>query len=104
MDPQNPILVLRNTSIEMKRWRRSYPESAFTNVPQLISDFSSDPNYDTGYSTAPITNLQVGDVIAFKISARVYALVYIRRVDDGSENTSSHQSGIEFRVVYPIYI
>lgn len=102
--PQEPILNVTSSNIEMKLWQNGYSEDDFANVPQLVTEFSSDPNYDTGYSSDPIRGLNVGDVIAFRLGSGVYALVFIRRVDNGTENTSSRQSGIEFRSVYPIYI
>jgi len=73
-------------------------------VPTLVTEFTNDPAYSTGYGPGPITGISVNDVYAFKFSANTYALIFIRRVDNGSENTSSKQSGIEFRAVYPIYI
>ncbi len=103
-NPQEPILKLQNTAIGMKVWQTNYSENDFTNVANLVNDFSSDPSYNVGYSTNPITNINVGDVIAFQFSTHVYALIYVRRVDNGDENTSSRQSGIEFRSVYPIYV
>ena len=102
--PQEPILKLVDNAIGMKVWRNNYTEADFTNVGVLINDFANDPNYSTGYSTNDITNINVQDVIAFKFSDNVYALIFIRRVDNGTENTSSRQSGIEFRSVYPIRI
>ena len=49
--PQEPILTSVNNNVEMKLWRRAYAESDFTNVPQLVTQFLTDPNYETGYST-----------------------------------------------------
>jgi hypothetical protein len=102
--PQEPIIKLVNPTITMKLWRNNYPEADFTNVLDLIQEFESDGNHSTGYSTDPITGIAVGDVIAVQFGANVYALMYIRRVDNGTEQTSSKQSGIEFRAIYPIYI
>lgn len=102
--PQAPLLKVINNNIQMKLWRPNVPESDFTNVSSIVTQFSNDPAYSTGYSTNPITNINVRDVIAFKFNSLTYALLYIRRVDNGTEATSSQQSGIEFRTIYPIYI
>ncbi len=102
--PQEPILKLIDPNIEMKLWRTQVPEADFSNVSAIVTEFSNDPGHSTGYSQNPITNLNVGDIIAFKINAFTYGLMYIRRVDNGTESTSSRQSGIEFRTIYPIYI
>jgi hypothetical protein len=102
--PQEPILKLVKSSIEIKLWKRAYPESRFSDVATLVTEFSQDPAYNLGYGSGPITGISVGDVYAIKFDNLTYALMYIRRVDNGTENTSSKQSGIEFRAVYPIYI
>ena len=102
--PQAPILKLVDNSIGMKVWRNNVPETDFSNVSSIVTLFAADPGYSTGYSSNPITNLNVGDIIAFKFNAITYSLLYIRRVDNGTESTSSKQSGIEFRAIYPIFI
>ncbi len=100
--PQEPILKSVNNTIGMKIWQRNYIEEDFSKVFNVYNQFMSDPNHSLGYSTAPLTGLQVGDVVAFKLNNFVYALIYIRRIDNGTENTSSKQSGIEFRSIFPI--
>ncbi|MFC2131318.1 hypothetical protein ACFLSQ_07775 [Bacteroidota bacterium] len=102
--PQEPILKMVNTSIEVKKWKSNYPESKFSDVPALVTEFAGDPSYNIGYGPGPITGIAVNDVYSFKFDEMTYALIFIRRVDDGTEYTSSKQSGIEFRAVYPIYI
>ena len=102
--PQEPILKSISSFIGMKVWRSGVPEAQFSNVAGIYYQFVADPNYATGYSTNPLRGLKVGDIIAFQISAKTYALIYIRRIDTGIEQTSSKQSGIEFRSIYPIYI
>ena len=102
--PQEPILKSVSSLIGMKVWRSNVPESQFSNVASIYNQFVSDPNYSTGYTTSPLRGLKVGDIIAFQISPKSYALIYIRRIDTGTEQTSSKQSGIEFRSIYPIYI
>jgi hypothetical protein len=104
--PQEPILKLIQTSgiIGMKIWKTNYAENDFYNVPQLVADFKADPNHSTGYSNAPLRGISVGDVIAFQLAPGIYTLIYIRRVDNGTEQTSSKQSGIEFRAITGIYI
>ncbi len=102
--PQEPILKSISSFIGMKVWRSGVPEAQFSNVAGIYNQFVADPNYATGYSTNPLRGLKVGDIIAFQISAKTYALIYIRRIDTGIEQTSSKQSGIEFRSIYPIYI
>jgi len=102
--PQEPILKLIDNAIEIKLWQRNYPESKFSDVPVLVTEFAQDPAYNAGYGPGPITGIAVEDVYAIKFDDMTYALMYIRRVDNGTENTSSKQSGIEFRAIYPIYI
>ncbi len=102
--PQEPILKLANPDLLVKLWKSNYLEADFSNVAKLVTEFAADPAYDSGYGPGPITGINVGDVYAFKFSESLYALIYIRRVDDGSENTSSKQSGVEFRAVYPIIV
>ncbi|ROL59910.1 hypothetical protein D9V86_10070, partial [Bacteroidetes/Chlorobi group bacterium ChocPot_Mid] len=102
--PQEPYLKLVDNKIQIKLWKRAYPESRFSDVATLVTEFSQDPAYNLGYGSGPITGISVGDVYAIKFDEGIYALMYIRRVDNGTENTSSKQSGIEFRAVYPIYI
>jgi len=102
--PEEPILKLANQSIEVKLWQRDYLESDFSDVAALITEFADDPNYNSGYGSGPVTGIEVNDVYAFKFDDYTYALIFIRRVDNGTESTSSKQSGIEFRSVYPILI
>lgn len=99
--PQEPILN-SNFGIGMKVWT-NIPEAQFSNIARTYNDFVAS-NYSSGYSTAPLRNLKVGDVIAFQIGPKLYSLVYIRRIDNGTEATSSKQTGIEFRSMYPILI
>lgn len=100
--PQEPILKSVGNLIGMKIWQRNYNEEDFAKVFSIYNQFISDPNHRTGYSNLPLTGLQVGDVVAFQLNPVVYALIYIRRIDNGTENTSSKQSGIEFRSIFPI--
>lgn len=104
--PQEPILkIVPNSGISgMKIWRRGFPENNFYNVVQLISDFQNDPAHSVGYINTELRGIQVGDVIAFKLGTDSYTLIYIRRVDNGTEQTSSKQSGIEFRAISGIYV
>ncbi len=102
--PQEPILKLVDNNLEVKRWRQNYMESDFVDVPNLVQEFQNDPTYNTGYGPGPITGIQVNEVYAFKFSENQYALIFIRRVDDGTENTSSKQSALEFRCVHPIFV
>jgi hypothetical protein len=103
--PQEPILKLVPGSgvLGMKIWRRAYLEDDFYNVRQLIDQFQNDASHTTGYG-AELTGLNVRDVIAFKLTENIYTLIYIRRVDNGTESTSSKQSGIEFRAVAGIFV
>ncbi len=100
--PQEPILKSVNNLIGMKIWQRNYNEQDFSKVFNVYNQFISDPMHTQGYSNAPLTGLQVGDVVAFQINNFVYALIYIRRIDNGTENTSSKQTGMEFRSIFPI--
>ncbi|MFH1051275.1 MAG: hypothetical protein V1779_10160 [bacterium] len=102
--PQEPILKLVDNAIEIKLWQRNYPELKFSDVPTLVTEFAQDPMYNVGYGPGPITGIAVEDVYAIKFDDMTFALMFIRRVDNGTENTSSKQSGIEFRAIYPIYI
>jgi hypothetical protein len=102
--PQEPILKLIHGGIQMKLWKSNYQESKFSDVANLMAEFSNDPTYSLGYGPGPLTGLSVNDVYAFKFNEMTYALIFIRRVDNGTEATSSKQSGIEFRAIYPIYI
>jgi hypothetical protein len=104
--PQEPILKLVQNSgiIGMKIWRRGFPENDFYNIVQLIADFQNDPAHSTGYTNTELRGIQVGDVIAFQLGPDIYTLIYIRRVDNGTEQTSSKQSGIEFRAISGIYV
>ena len=104
--PQEPILKLVQNSgiMGMKIWRRGFPENDFYNVVQLIADFQNDPAHSVGYINTELRGIQVGDVIAFQLGPDSYTLIYIRRVDNGTEQTSSKQSGIEFRAISGIYI
>lgn len=101
--PQAPILKTIN-GLGMKVWKKGYLESDFSNVVKIFNEFSLDPNNKSGYSTSDINNLQVGDVIAYAVNPPIYALIYIRRIDNGTEQTSSKQSGIEFRAIYKIIL
>jgi hypothetical protein len=101
--PQEPIIKMVDPSITWTVWKQNYPESQFDNVVELFNLFRSELPGITNWQTGPITNISVGDVIAFKLGSNVYALIYIRRIDNGTENTSSKQSGIEFRSIYPVY-
>ena len=103
--PQEPILKLVQTSgiLGMKIWRRNVAENDFYDIPQLIADFRNDPNHATGYSNTPLRGIMVEDVIAFQLAPGIYTLIYIRRVDNGTEQTSSKQTGIEFRAITGIY-
>jgi hypothetical protein len=102
--PQMPILKSVNNLIGMKIWQTNMPEVQFTNVGATYQAFVNDPNYSTGYSTNPISPVNVRDAIAFKFNPFTYGLIYIRSINTGVEQTSSKQSGIEFRSIYPIYI
>jgi hypothetical protein len=104
--PQEPILrLVSNSGITgMKIWRRGFPENDFYNVVQLIADFQNDPTHSVGYINSELRGIQVGDVIAFQLGPDTYTLIYIRRVDNGTEQTSSKQSGIEFRAISGIYV
>ncbi len=102
--PQEPILKLVDNSLSVKLWKTNVPESDFADVVKMFNDFSNDPAYNTGYGPGPITNIQIQNVYAFKFNEFEYGLIYIRRVDNGTEQTSSKQSGIEFRAIYPILI
>lgn len=104
--PQEPVLKLVPNSgiIGMKIWRRGFPENSFYDVVQLISDFQNDPAHSAGYINIELRGIQVGDVIAFQLAPDIYTLIYIRRVDNGTEQTSSKQSGIEFRAISGIYV
>jgi hypothetical protein len=102
--PQEPILKSVSSTLGIKIWKINMLESDFTNVGTTYLAFVGDPNYSTGYSTAPLTGLTPGNVIAFQINPYMYALIYIRSVYDGTENNTNLQSGIEFRSIYPIYI
>lgn len=102
--PQPPMLKVVNNNIQMKLWKSNYAESDFSSVTKVFNEFLNDPSNRTGYSSNTINNINVRDVYAFKIDGITFALIYIRRVDNGTEATSSKQSGIEFRSIYPIYI
>jgi len=102
--PQEPILKLVDNSLSVKLWKTNVPENDFSDVAKMYKDFSLDPTYNIGYGPGPITNLQIQNVYAFKFNEYTYALIYIRRVDNGTEATSSKQSGIEFRAIYPILV
>ena len=104
--PQEPILkIVPNSGIQgMKVWRTGFPENNFYNVVQLIADFQNDPAHSAGYTNMELRGIQVGDVIAFKLGPDTYTLIYIRRIDNGTEQTSSKQSGIEFRAISGIYV
>ncbi|MBI5323841.1 MAG: hypothetical protein HZB41_00920 [Ignavibacteriae bacterium] len=88
----------------MKIWKQGFPENSFYNIVQLIADFQNDAAHSTGYSNNELRGLQVGDVIAFQLAPDIYTLIYIRRIDNGTEQTSSKQSGIEFRAISGIYV
>ncbi|TAL68121.1 MAG: hypothetical protein EPN82_12050 [Bacteroidetes bacterium] len=104
--PLEPILkIVPNTGIiGMKVWRSGFPENDFYNVVQLIANFQNDPTHSSGYTSTELRGIQVGDVIAFQLGPDSYTLIYIRRVDNGTEQTSSKQSGIEFRAISGIYV
>ncbi len=102
--PQEPILKSVSGTLGMKIWRTNMLESEFTDVGQTYLAFTNDPNYNTGYTPGPLTGLAPGNVIAFRISPFMYALIYIRSIYNGTENNTNLQSGIEFRAIYPIYI
>ncbi len=104
--PQEPILKLVPSSgiIGRKVWRTNFPENSFYNVVQLISDFQNYPAHSVGYVNSELRGIQVGDVIAFRLGPDSYTLIYIRRIDNGTEQTSSKQSGIEFRAISGIYV
>jgi len=100
--PQEPILKT-NKNIGMKIWKNE-AEALFSDVGTTFQSFVNDANNKTGYSVNPLTGLKVGDVVAFQINNNLYALIYIRRIDNGTEATSSKQTGIEFRSIYPIIL
>ncbi|MCX6155777.1 MAG: hypothetical protein NT007_16640 [Candidatus Kapabacteria bacterium] len=99
-----------NNSVKMKVWSNWNPavnsEADFTDVSKVMTLVNADANFKTGYTTNPVfkPNLAIGNVIAFQLNSFTYALMFIRRVDVGTEPSSSQQSGIEFRTIYPIYM
>ena len=101
--PQEPILKTVN-NIGMKIWKNNYSEASFSDVGSTLKAFIGDPGNNTGYSSNPLTGLKVGDVIAFQVSNNLYALIYIKYIENGLTNPSSGQTFIQFRAIYPIIL
>ncbi|MCS6807559.1 MAG: hypothetical protein RML40_02600 [Bacteroidota bacterium] len=101
--PQLPTLniVPRSRVTGVALWRASYPEQDFDNVAQTFRLYMSAPL--GSFSMLPV-NPQPGQVYAFRIGLGSVALLYVRRVDNGTEMNTNGQSGVEFRAIYPVLL
>lgn len=104
--PLPPILYLRTDRFTgMKLWKTGFLEADFDIVAQTVQQFFATPGYDIGYLPTPISPLTPGEVYAFQYlngGSATYALMYIRAVQNGTENNTNKQSAIEFRSIYPV--
>jgi hypothetical protein len=80
-------------------WREVYAEQDFDNVAQTFRAYRIAP--PTMFATMSIRPVP-GQVYAFRFGTGSVALLYVRRVDNGTERNTNGQSGVEFRAIYPI--
>ncbi len=128
--PSKPPMLFRTgvtTFTKILRVRAGYPEQSFERIIPIVSDLQNDllangsyflqPSLQWTFPGTPVTNLypQPGDVYVIfqddywtstrgaRVPCRA-ALMYVRRVDNGQQNDTNHQSGVEFRLIYPIVL
>jgi hypothetical protein len=119
--PLPPIMYIRNGGAfsYMARLRRGYPESNFDLVTPILTELDNDiitttaPAYFNPLnpiwlnSTQSFNDVQPGDVYMFwdgGFDAQIgrfcrLSLMYVRQVNNGTENNTNKQSAIEFRAL-----
>jgi len=99
--PQTPTLhpVPSGRVSGIALWRENYAEQDFDNVTQTFRAYLVSPV--AAFSTGGVRPLP-GQVYAFRLGVGSVALLYVRRVDNGTETNTNGQSGVEFRAIYPI--
>jgi len=99
--PQPPTIHLvpssRTNGIAL--WRANYAEQDFDNVHQTFRAYLASPVVSFGTTSI---RQQMGQVYAFRMTGGNVALLYVRRVDNGTETNTNGQSGVEFRAIYPV--
>ncbi len=101
LPPQPPTIhvVPSSRTSGIALWRTTYAEQDFDNVNQTFRTYLASPALSF---TATSIRPQIGQVYAFRMTGGNVALLYVRRVDNGTETNTNGQSGVEFRAIYPI--